>query len=166
MKEIKKLSIPYFSNLFGRKEPKRKTLSGSWWYTLWEPCCFRTHLVWCRIGLLIMSKTYLHWASIRGHKPCIGGLWRTGYCVIGRIVSGYLRGWAIALNIWYYEVTCTRKKVRFGRTPRILCYQENSFRKQVSLGPLLASLEGKEVLGCCCLILKFHLCINVSGCYI
>lgn len=66
-------------------------------------------------------------------------------CLGEKTNTGYFRGCSGTLNIWFFEVTDTSKKLRFGKTPSILCYGENSCRKQSSLGSLLSSIEGKEV---------------------
>lgn len=57
---------------------------------------------------------------------------------------GYLWGWVVVLDVWFKKITRTRNKVHFGKTSRILCYGEKSFWKQVSLGRLMSSLNGKE----------------------
>lgn len=58
----------------------------------------------------------------------------------------YLKGCTITLNIWFYELNGTKKMLCFSKTPRILCYVANSFQKQAFFGPMLSSLEGKEVI--------------------
>ena len=58
---------------------------------------------------------------------------------------GYLRGCVITLNVWFYKVTRTGKKMCFGKTPRPLCYGQNSYRKQAGAFALVDSLEGSKI---------------------
>lgn len=37
---------------------------------------------------------------------------------------GYLKGYAIDLIIWFYEMTCSVNKLHVGWTPYIMCYGE------------------------------------------
>lgn len=84
-------------------------------------------------------------------------------CSGKKINIGNLRGCIVVLNIWFYEVTKIRKKVCFGMIPQILCYMENSFRKQASLSPLLSSLDGKEIFSFLSQFSKYHLCSKCCG---
>ena len=58
---------------------------------------------------------------------------------------GTLRDCVIALNIWFYEVAVIGKKTQFRRSPRILCYGENSLKKPSGVGIFLETLAGKEI---------------------
>lgn len=124
------------------RDEKIKTLGSSCWYTSWEPCCSQTHHVSFLIKLLTTWNIYLRrWLmedvlqkAAKVQSRCFGK----------KNNVGYLRGCDVILNIWFYKVISTRKKLLFGRTLRILCYRENSFKKQVSLGPLLSTLDGKR----------------------
>ena len=75
-------------------------------------------------------------------------------CAGNKTNTGYVKGCSVALTTWFYELTGTGKKLHFGKTPRILCYGENSYRKQVSTGTLFSSLEGKEVIN----LFEFSFC--------
>ena len=75
---------------------------------------------------------------------------------------GYLRGCAIALNLWFYEVNKTRKKAHFGRTPRIQCCGEHSYKKQVSIAALIDFLEGKQVSLLCPSFKMHYVFISVA----
>ncbi|XP_039137837.1 uncharacterized protein LOC120275360 isoform X2 [Dioscorea cayenensis subsp. rotundata] len=87
------------------------------------------------------------------HKFLMDGVPKAARCVKARrsdrkINTGYLRGCVIALNIWFYEVTGTGKKVHYGKVPRALCYGEKSFRKTVSISELIPlSNEENGILG-------------------
>ncbi|KAH7669014.1 DsbB-like protein [Dioscorea alata] len=60
----------------------------------------------------------------------------------------YLKGCVIALNHWFYEVARKGKKLRFGKTPCILCYGQNSYMKQAGATALVESLKGSQVNNC------------------
>lgn len=75
--------------------------------------------------------------------------------------AGYSRGCVVDLNIWYYKIISTSKKVLFGKTPRMLCYREDSFRKQGSLGPLVTTLDGKKVLSCLMYVMYKHFLLKL-----
>ena len=69
----------------------------------------------------------------------------------------------VALNIWFYKVTGTGKKMHFTMTPQILYYGEYSFRKQASRSPLPSMVDGKEVFNFFSPFSRYHLCVNVSA---
>ena len=76
-------------------------------------------------------------------------------CAGKKTKMGYVKGCSVALNIWFYELTGTGKKVRFGKTPRMLCYGESSYRKQATIEAILSSLEGKEVINQVCVYVLY-----------
>lgn len=66
-------------------------------------------------------------------------------CKGNHTTIGYLKGCAIAIIIWFYEVTGIMKKQRPKRTPRIMSYWGTSLVKVASIGPMLKLHKEKEV---------------------